>query len=106
MIEIFPLLLKFNRLYWHQNGTDLYFDIENAFLSYLSDASRLPDGGKAYRNELREELKNILQGTGYRSWFEKAACDSEEIKKAGGNLIPPDALPKLQRIMDSISSES
>lgn len=106
MIEKFPLLLKFNQLYWHQTGTDLYFNIENAFLSYLNDASKLPDGGKAYRNELREELKNISQGPDYRSWFEKAAFDPDEIKKAGGNLIPPDALPRMRRIINNISGES
>lgn len=101
MIERYPLLFKFNRLYWHQTGIDLYSSVENAFLIYLKDASGLPDGGKTYRNQLRKELREILQDPEYKTWSENAIFDSAEIIKAGGNIIPPDKLPIMQRMLNS-----
>lgn len=59
MSDNFPRLTQFSELYWHQMGPDLYGSVTGALDEFLSDASKLSDGGQEYKRQVLDEVTRL-----------------------------------------------
>jgi hypothetical protein len=65
----FPRLSQLSELYWHQMGPDLYGSAAGALEAFLSDASKLSDGGREYKRQVLDEVTKLS------AEFDQIACD-------------------------------
>lgn len=101
MIDNYPALLHFNRLYWHQTAPDLYGSVDEAFRVYLTDASKLPDGGNSIKRELYNEFVQIALSKDYEEWALSSKHNETAIRRVGGNIILSKTIERLRRILES-----
>src|ERR1051325_3602477 len=101
MINKYPNLLHFNRLYWHQTAPDLYGAVEDAFRKYLELARKLPDKGHLLRRILYKELMLIVSNGDYEKWAADNKFNEEAIKAVGGNIISREAMERLTQILET-----
>ena len=59
MIDEFPIISDFCRLYWGQLGREVYGSLEGALRRLLADAEKLRDNGVSFKRDLMEELIEI-----------------------------------------------
>jgi len=100
MLERIPHLSQFMRLYWGQMGPECYGEIGTAFRQFLSDASRLPDGGASIRRGLVGELMLICDNPKYAEWVQLGLYDGEIGRAVGGRFIGPEEGKPLLQILD------
>lgn len=81
-------------------GDAVYGTIEAAFGAYLSDGSKLSDGGRAFRRSLSAELMLILDNPQYAQWVQNSRADRITIKAVAGRFIWPDEVPRLIRVLN------
>ncbi|HEX6218926.1 MAG TPA: hypothetical protein VFZ35_06595 [Sphingomicrobium sp.] len=55
----FPRLSQLSNLYWHQMGSELYGSAAGALEVFLSDASKLSDGGREYKRQVPDEVTRL-----------------------------------------------
>ncbi|HET7708678.1 MAG TPA: hypothetical protein VFK50_03980 [Sphingomicrobium sp.] len=59
MIDSYPLVTEFTRLYLNQTGIEIYGSVGNAFEEMLRHAERLPDSGDQFKRTILEEIFNL-----------------------------------------------
>jgi hypothetical protein len=101
MIKRYPALFYFNRLYWHQNGPELYGSADEAFRQYLLDASKLPDGGASLKREIYKELMIIGATDEYKNWALANQLNEDVIRQVRGNILLPETIERLRKILES-----
>ena len=100
MLQSIPKLHFFSRLYWNQMADEAYGTIEVAFGTYLTDGSKLPDGGRAFRRSLSAELMLILNNPEYVDWVQNSRADRRTVSAVGGRFISPDEVPRLMNVLN------
>jgi hypothetical protein len=100
MIDKLPHIKRFTRSYWNEPADLTYGTIENALLQYLEDAKGLPDGGRVFRDELRQELLLILNNAEYEQWVKNSFNNIDVIRSVGGRFVMPRYVESLLAILE------